>query len=517
MSNSMPPDQHTCGPTCQHESRIITAAGLAHDRTRPPILDAALQGTSLEPDFLPLDGRRVDPQRRILIRGGTILSMDPKVGDFARGDLLIEGHRIAAVQSRIEADAVILDAEGMIIIPGFCDPHIHAWQGNLARLIPDNTSSVLEESGGPMLDPHPTRSYRHVMHQIFGPAYRPQDMYAGTLMTMLAALNGGITTVCDNAHNSRSPAHSDASIAALHDAGIRGVHAYGRPRLGEWGRQFPQDIHRLRKSYFASDDQLTTLRFYMLGRDNLNEMNEVLRIRRELDLWITFDSGIGVQPIDQLYADGRFSGKETINHGNFVPREKMVLLAEHGAKVNVCPRIESQFRYGDVPYQAWRDVGVKPAISNDDPATYAINMFHEMQVLYSFQRAQVHRARMRGDAEVPALVGVRDMLEAATLRGAENCGLDHKVGSLTPGKEADIVLIDARNPHLFPMHHAACTTVQGADVGFVDSVFVAGRLMKWRGQLLGIDLPQVMREVEASRDYLFDAVKWPLARIDMTH
>ena len=218
----------------------------------------------------------------------------------------------------------------------------------------------------------------------------------------------------------------------------------------------------------------------MLGRDPIEEFERVFSVRRELDLWISFDSGLHLQSVADFYADGRFDGRETINHGSFFSAEQKRAIVSHGAQVNVCPRTEAQFRSGDIPYQEWIDAGLKPGISNDDPATYAINMFSEMQCLYAFQRSKVLKDRLDGRTELPRLATLRDMLEAATIRGAENCGLSHQVGSLTPGKQADIVLIDTDSLLLSPMNNALCTTVQGANVDHVQTVFVAGRLVKWK-------------------------------------
>jgi 5-methylthioadenosine/S-adenosylhomocysteine deaminase len=454
-----------------------------------------------------------DRDRTLLLKGGTVVSMDPAIGNFASGDVLIEHGRIARVAPEIEADVPTVDASTMIVLPGFCDPHIHSWQGNLPRVIAnqlgDHRSLGLPASLGVG-----TQNYSYVMHVVFAPLYRPEDIYIGTLMSFLSAANSGITTVCDNAHNSRTPEHSDAAIEAMFDSGIRGVHAYGRARAGSFSPAHPADARRLRKRYFSSDDGLHTFRFFMPGRDSLEEMEEILSLRRELDTWITFDSGLYDRPVVDLYKRGLLDGRETINHGNFFSPDQMRAIVDHGAKVNVCPRIESQFRYGDIPYQAWRDLGLKPGISNDDPATYPINMFQEMRTLYGHQRAKIFREHSAGHSRLEALATVADMVEAATVCNAGCCALSHKVGSLTPGKEADIILIDTDNPHLFPKHNVFCTIVEGADADFVDTVLVAGRLVKWQGKLVGIDFDALKRKVEVSRDYLFAAAKWPREKID---
>jgi cytosine/adenosine deaminase-related metal-dependent hydrolase len=511
------PIRHHCTAACNHETLAQSGffAAVEAGDLHAAGAGAGLAGTALAEDFRTnAKSKKIDEVRRILLKGGTVISMDPAVGDFARGDVLIESDRIAAVGATIDADATVIDASDMIVLPGFCDPHIHCWEGQLGRFIPNNMSTVNEDKGLPEPNPHPTRAYIPVLHTRFAQHYRPEDSYIGTLATLLAALNGGITTVCDNAHNSRSKAHSDAGIAALIDSGVRGVHAYGRPVAGDWDEQYPEDAYRLKETYFSSDDQLQTMRFYLVGRYPTEEIRAVSKVRRDLGVWLTFDSGIELQPVADFYAEGTFDGRETINHGTWVPLDKRKVLAANGAKVNVCPRIESQFRFGDIPYQDWIDVGIRPGLSNDNPATYVVSMFHEMRSLYAYQRARVHREAMSGLTRLPKLVTQRDMLESATIAGAENCALDHKTGSLTPGKQADIILINTGSIDLFPRNNALCTAVQGSDVGSVDTIFVAGRLMKWRGKLVGVDFPRIRAAMEASRDYLYGATDWPYAAVD---
>jgi cytosine/adenosine deaminase-related metal-dependent hydrolase len=184
--------------------------------------------------------------------------------------------------------------------------------------------------------------------------------------------------------------------------------------------------------------------------------------------------------------------------------------------VNICPRVDSQFytvtKPGIPATQEWLDSGARPGLSGDDPATFGIDMFAEMHVLYAFQRGLANF----NDLPLSKRVTVRDVLEFATLRGAECCALDHKVGTLTPGKQADIVLIDTSDVSLYPKHNAILTVVEGASIGHVDTVFIGGKLRKWRGALTGIDLNSIRRRVEASRDFLFAKTGWPLPTIDFS-
>ena len=462
-----------------------------------------------------LERANADRERRILLKGGTVISMDSAVGNFAQADVLIQGKKIAAIGPDLSAaaqggKAVVVDAKDMILIPGFCDPHIHSWQGQIPRIVSNQISAPPN---------NPTHSYNTVMHETMALVYRPKDMYVGTLMTMLACINAGITTVCDNSHNSRSGEHSDAAIQALFDAGIRGVHASGSPHYGKWDQQWPQDLHRLKQKYCSSDDQLVTLRLmYSPGP-------EVLKVRRDLDLWITMEGGGNAPNLPGLYASGDYNGKESYNHARGFPMPNMRAIVDHGAKVNVCPRIDSQYAGGGssngIPaYQDWLNLGLRPAFSNDDPATYAVDMFTEMHVMYAIHRGTTQRERANGNPNPPPEATTRDMLESATIRGAECCGVGHKVGTLTPGKEADIVLINTNDIHLYPKHNVITSVVEGAHIGNVDTVFIGGQLRKWRGKLtstlLGRNLEKIRQMVDESRDYLFTATKWPLAKIDFS-
>ena len=211
------------------------------------------------------------PSRQpILLRGGTIVSMDPKVGDFARGDVLIDGKKIVSVGDQVKAppQAQVIDATNTIIIPGFVDAHRHSWEGQLRRIIPDGAIA----------------EYMATTHNGFARYYRPHDIYAGNLITALGCIDAGITCVIDNSHNSRSAAHSDAAVQALIDSGIRGVHASGAPQTGDWDRQWPQDLERLQKQFFASTDQLVTLRMFA-GMDREN-----WALARRLGIRITTES-----------------------------------------------------------------------------------------------------------------------------------------------------------------------------------------------------------------------------------
>jgi cytosine/adenosine deaminase-related metal-dependent hydrolase len=429
--------------------------------------------------------------RRVLFKGGTILSVDPAVGNFAVGDILVTGKTIAAVGRDLGAaaqdgNAIVVDATGSILIPGMVDCHRHSWEGQLRAIIAD--SATIGE-------------YMAATHQGFAPFYAPEDMYAGNLITALGCIDAGITCFIDNSHNSRSAAHSDAAIKALFDSGARAVHASGAPTFGEWDQQWPQDLERLARQYFSSDDQLVTLRIFSRGLVKADWENA-----RRLGLWVSMD-GAGRDAaalLQDFKAAGLLDDRRAINHGTGISAAAWELIRDAGIAVNVCPRSDSQWALGPAAMglQDALDYGVRPGLSVDNEASYGTDLFTEMRVAFHLQRWTVHEAAMRKE-KTPALLKVHDLIEFATIRGAGNAGVAKKIGSLTPGKEADIVAIRTGDINTMPLTNAASTVVSYAHAGNVDSVFVAGAPRKWRGRLVGHDLKRIQQMVQDSRDRLF--------------
>jgi cytosine/adenosine deaminase-related metal-dependent hydrolase len=372
-------------------------------------------------------------------------------------------------------------------MPGMVDCHRHSWEGQLRAIISD--SATIGE-------------YMAATHQGFAPFYSAEDMYVGNLITALGCIDAGITCFIDNSHNSRSAAHSDAAIAALFDSGARAVHASGAPTFGEWDQQWPQDLERLARQFFSSDDQLVTLRIFSRGLVKADWENA-----RRLGLWVSMD-GAGRPDAAGLLEDFKASGlldeRRTINHGNGLSDPAWELIRDSGIGVNVCPRSDSQWALGPAAMglQDALDHGVRPGLSVDNEAGYGTDLFTEMHIAFHLQRWTAHQAAMRKE-KTPALLKVHDLIEFATIRGAENAGLAKKIGSLTPGKEADILVIRAGDINTMPLTNAASTVVSYAHAGNVDAVFIAGAPRKWRGRLVGQDLTKIHKMVQDSRDRLF--------------
>jgi 5-methylthioadenosine/S-adenosylhomocysteine deaminase len=456
-----------------------------------PLFPAAAAAQGARPDAGAADQvarANADPNRRVLLKGGTVVSLDGQVGDLARGDVLIAGKRIAAVAPNIAASgAAIVDASNTVVIPGFVDAHRHSWEGQLRRINPNAPTLA---------------AYSAATHLSFAKAYRPQDMYVGNLVTALGCIDAGVTCVIDNSHNARSARHSDEAIRALAESGIRAVHASGAPQAGDWDRQWPRDLERLKKQYFVSDDQLLTLRMFSApDRDNW-------MVARRLGLRITteFNGPRAAELIEPFVADGLLGPDNTFNHCGALPDRTWQHVRDAGVSVNVCPRSDSQYALGDglSGFQKALDYGVKPGFSVDNETSYGTDMFTEMRVAFHLQRALAANRKFNGEPGAVRPVSTRQVLECATVNGAICAGLAHKIGTLTPSKEADIVLIRTDAINLYPSNNAIGSVVAAADSRNVDTVIIAGRVVKFGGAIIGLDWGRFRRLVDESCGYLFE-------------
>ena len=466
---------------------------------------AALVGAMLTPALMAPagaserpGGHAREPQRRTLLRGGTVLTMDRSVGDFAQADVLLEAGKIKAIERRLQVhDAELIDATGMIVMPGFVDGHRHLWMGLLKNSGPNDLL------GG------------FLARTISGtaPFLTPDDVYISNLVSALGALRVGITTVLDWSHIGTTPAHTDAAILALQDSGMRAVFAYGAnlglnpPWYGNPQSRYPEDIRRLRKQFFASPDQLLTLALAATGPE-LAPMDAVLRewsLAREVGARISVHVGFGLLGtrglLQTLSSKVALGSDTTYLHCNTLSDNEWQLIANTGGTVSIAPQVEMQMGHGMPPFEKMRRFGIRPSLSVDIETNQPGDMFTPMRAAFQLERAQVNEQNRFGGPE-PApetLFTVRDVLELATVEGARAHGLLSKVGTLTPGKDADVILLRARSINVAPVNDPVGAVVLGMDSSNVDSVFVAGRAVKRHGVMLGIDEQGLLRRAEKAR------------------
>ncbi|MER8187758.1 amidohydrolase family protein [Kitasatospora sp. NPDC094015] len=439
-----------------------------------------------------------DPDRRILFTGATVLTMDPALGTLDRGDLLVRGSTIAAVGHDLRAagaadGAIVVDATGTILTPGFVDTHRHAWQGQLRRIMPD-----VDDLGG----------YVAATLAGYAPAYRPEDMYVGTRLAALAAVDAGITTMLDFSHNARSAAHSDAAVRALVDTGIRGVHAAMGPHFGAWDRQWPADLDRLRDECRS---ELITFRLAALATAEIAGPAfaygpELARRAAESGVAVSVDAVFGTASSAAVLDWERLGllGPDlTLIHATGLTPEAWRAIGASGTTVALAPTSEAQIGLENaVPaVDEALAVGVRPGLSIDVEVALAGDMFTQMRALHAIQRMRAVNGAY-GSGREPVRIGTADVLDLATRQGARTNGLGTVTGSLTPGLQADLLMITAEEVNNLPLNDAVGTVVLGADARNVDTVLIAGQVRKWAGRVLDLDLPALRARAAASREHV---------------
>jgi 5-methylthioadenosine/S-adenosylhomocysteine deaminase len=439
------------------------------------------------------------PGQRTLIRGGSVLSIDPGVGDFAQGDVLIEGSRILQIAAHIDAsDAIEIDASGHIVTPGFIDTHHHQFETALRSLLAD---AILINDGRP----ESVANYYEWMLQKFSLLYRPSDVYISELFGGIAQIDAGVTTVMDVSQIHHSPEHSDAAVDALKDTGRRAAFGY----FEGWGEkaQYPDDAARLKSRYFASDDQLLSMvmgaEIYLPGYEKAWAKGRELGLQLAMHIVGTF----GMAPtFDALAEAGQFGPDCIFIHMTGMSDRAWRKAADAGAHVSMSVPIEMHMRHGSPPMQKALDLGLIPSLSSDVECTMSADMFTQMRSAITLQRMFANDRALRGE-DYPKLLSAAEVIGMATLQGAKGLKLDHKTGSLTPGKQADIILLDATALNVAPLNHVPGAVVTLMDRSNVSTVICGGRILKWRGEMLGHDIDKLRSELERSRDYLFEQAK----------
>jgi len=418
---------------------------------------------------------------RTLLRGGLVVSLDPAVGDLPTGDVLIEDGRIAAVAATVDAaGAEVVDATGKIVMPGFVDTHRHTWQTAFRGVGADWTFD----------------QYRVAMHAVLGPRYRPEDVHLGNLLGRIEALDSGVTTMLDWFHRADRPENADAAIQALRDAPGRSVFCYGAAEPG-----LAAEVRRVR-AQLPDDAMALGLRGPVLS--TMDETAADVALARELGLRVsvhvhgTTGWPTGPRPIAAMHERGLLDDRTTVVHGNGLSDDQLALMAAAGTSVSISPDVELKMGFDQPVTGRALAAGIRPSLSVDDCPSAGGDMFSAMRTAFAVQRGL--------DGGLTA----RDLLEFATIEGARACGLDARTGSITVGKDADLLLLDAEAPAIFPVGNPAGSIVAAGHPGLVDSVFVAGRPVKRAGRLLGVDLPALRARLLASRDRIAAAAGVPV-------
>ena len=432
---------------------------------------------------------------RYLIKGARAITMDPALGEMDRADILVEDGRIGAVDADLgEIDAEVLAGEDRIVLPGFVDTHRHTWQSLIRHVSTDWTLP----------------QYFSGVRGVLGRIYTPEDMYAANLVGALEALDSGITTLVDWSHNNNTPEHADAAIAALDDAGLRAVFAYGNAN-DEWlpvsDVPHSDDVKRIKSEHFSSEDQLVTLAMALRGPQFVTpEVNRHdFDLAREAGVPITVHVGDALWglngPIRQLDEAGQLGADVTYVHCNTIGDDEFDLIAESGAAISVAPELEMTMGHGQLATLRAMERQIPVSISIDVCTSVGGDIFSAMRAILAGTRYQVNLQAIEDRTTVdPLPLLATDVLSFATMGGARASWMDEKIGSITPGKRADLVMVRTDTWSMVPLNNPSGAVLESGNPDLVDTVMVEGQIVKKDGRLTHHELSRVRALAEEARD-----------------
>lgn len=419
-----------------------------------------------------------------LLRGGTVISMDPGVRDLARGDVLIEDARIAAVAPSIDAPrAEVVDASGCIVLPGLVNAHQHTWQTGLRGIAGNWT--ILE--------------YFHHVHAGLATKFTPEDIYIANLVGALNQINCGATTLVDWCHNNPTPAHTDRAIDGLVESGIRAAFFHGSPKPDPkpgqqpfWEVPHPRaEVERLMQRLPANGG-LVTLGLAILGPhySTYEVAQQDFRLAREFGLIASMHCAGGEARTpdgwDRLAAEGLLGDNNNIVHGQTLSDAQLAFMLERGVTFSLTPETEMTQGHGFAITGRLRKLGAQPSLGVDLESGISGDLFAVARMALASQRAIDNADSRARTGQLPptSTIYCREALEWITIQGARMLKMEDRIGSLTPGKQADVLLVRADELNMWPVHDPVTSVVMQAGLANVDTVLVAGEFRKRHGKLL---------------------------------
>lgn len=431
--------------------------------------------------------------RPLIIRGGTVLAANSAshgVNPIESDLLVIDGviREIGVINYR--DDAKVFDARGTIVSPGFVDTHRHTWETAFRGLGADWSLA----------------QYGRAMHMTAKPCMDPDDTYIANLAGRIEALRNGITTMVDWCHGATTPAHGDAALAGLLESPGRSVFGYAdswrlfEPETG------PRDFARLLDVHRSASTDLVSVAYAIRGAQytTIEDTIDEVAVARDLDVPVTVHAGSGswgrLRGLEQMYKAGLLDDRTTVVHVTTVADDEIQMLANAGSHVSVSPVAEIQMGYGWSATLRLLDAGVRPSYSIDDCNAVGGDMFRTMTADLITHRGatKVGRTDATEDAQQP--LNSSDVFDFATNQGGRAVSHDLPIGRIATGYAADLLIIDASDPSIYPVNEPVRTIVSAGHPGIIRDIFVNGELVMQDRQLVGVNLEAVQSHLIKSRD-----------------
>lgn len=422
---------------------------------------------------------------RTLIKNGWVLSMDKAIGDIRGGDVLVEDDKILEVGRNIDAgDAAVIDATDRIVSPGMVNVHQHTWQTGLRGTVANWTMF----------------QYGTLMHATSVPHFTPEDVYLADLVGALNQIHSGTTTLFDWHHCNATPDHSDAAIDGLEEAGIRAIYGHGQtktpPKPGEPPfSEVPHSrerVERLRKGRLSADDGLITMAMCIqgIGFSVWDCVEHDVRLAR--DMGLRWSNHTGAQGIPLLAPDaprkldalGLLGPDSDWVHATNLDDEELRLIIDRGGSITVAPECECNFGHGNPVTDKVVALGGTPAFGVDVESNVSGDLFSVLRFGLQLARGYVADANPRPTKELDRRYLTPVALEWGTIGNAKAIGMEDRIGSLTPGKQADIILTRTDDINICPVHDPYQALIFMATPFNIDTVMIAGEIRKKDGKLV---------------------------------
>jgi 5-methylthioadenosine/S-adenosylhomocysteine deaminase len=431
----------------------------------------------------------------LVFRNATILTMDDAHTISRDADLIVVGERIAEVGRRLAAPdgAVEIDATGGVLMPGMIDTHRHMWQTAMRGYGADWTLT----------------QYFVWYYLNWGKVFRPEDIYAGNLLAAIEAIDAGVTTTVDWSHGLQTIDHGEAAVDALTEVPGRFVLAYGNIQAGpwEWSAK-PEFRDFVTRRFGAGSDMLGFQMAFDVTGDPAFPERAAFEVARDLGAPVTTHAGVWGATNDdgiRLMHDHGFMTPSTIYvHAATLTRDSYNRIAATGGSASVSTESEQSAGQGYPPTWRLREHGIPVSLSMDTSVWWSGDLFSAMRTTLGADRSREHlEAHAKQETVTNCHLRAEDVVDWATRGGAKALGLDSVVGSLEPGKKADVVLIkNDASPVMFPLLNPYGHVAFQAQRGDVHTVVINGRVVKHDHKLTGVDLAKARQVVSQTVDYL---------------